>query len=139
MLDAIFGLLGMTGTLISGGVILAGIGFVVWRIRRSGYLKRVEEQRRADERAMQEAERVQAMVESRTPEENRARVWTKPLAVLFVLVLAACSQMQGGQFCQVAKPIFATPQDATVISDRLVADLNRHNETMAALCKTKRP
>jgi hypothetical protein len=54
------------------------------------------------------------------------------------LSAAACSQTQGGQFCQVARPIYATPADAAVISDRLVADLNKHNETGKSLCRWSR-
>lgn len=73
-----FNMLGTTGSLIAGGVLLTVLLGIVWRIRRSGYLKRVEEQRKADERAVEEAERVQAMVEGRTPEENREKLWVKP-------------------------------------------------------------
>lgn len=59
------------------------------------------------------------------------------IPMLFALALGACTSTQGGQFCQVAKPIYATPADAAVISDRLVRDLNKHNAVGAALCKWK--
>lgn len=70
--------IGPLGVIAALAALALAAGFLVRLIMRRGYLKHMEEQRLADERAVQEAERVKATVESRTAEENREQLWMKP-------------------------------------------------------------
>lgn len=53
-----------------------------------------------------------------------------------LIVISAVSGCANGpvEDCQIFGPIYPTAQDADMISDDLVEQLLRHNETGAALC-----
>lgn len=69
--------IGPLGVITALAALALAVGFIVRLIMRRGYIKRAEEQRLADQRAVQEAERVRAEVAGRTAEENRERLWVK--------------------------------------------------------------
>lgn len=104
--------------------------------RRAGVESATKRQRQADDHAERTREEIEDAVAGRNADDNRGKLWVRALPLLFVVLLAGCS-VSAGSFCRAAKPIYAAPQDATVISDRLVSSLNAHNETGAKLCGWK--
>ena len=80
MLDLVLGLLGPWGSLAVGAVLLAGLGYVVLRIRNSGRDAERAKRARIDAQAVKTREDVEDAIAGRTPDENRRRLgkWARP-------------------------------------------------------------